>query len=370
MKILLLGGTGAMGVPLADMLSQNGCEVYITSRSDRRSAIENVKFIKGNAKDDLYLKSILRGAKFDAIVDFMHYRPNELQSRLNVLLNSTDHYFFLSSSRVYASSPTPLKEESSRLLDVVRDEEYLQTDEYALSKARCENIIKESGYTNWTIIRPYITYFTDRLQLSVFEKETWLFRALQGRSIVFSKDLASKQTMLTSGKDVANVIGKLILGRKGFSETLHPVNCEPMTWGEILNIYCDVIEDTTGKRPKVIMLEDASSYIKMVGNTYKYRYDRLADRIFDSSKVNEVLGESVSYVPTKEGLEQAIKEFIASGAKFKPVNLKLDVLLNRYSKEASNLRDYPGLKQKVKYLICRFTPYLSYKQKKQGNLWW
>ena len=42
-------------------------------------------------------------------------------------------------------------------------------------------------------------------QLGVLEKELWLYRALNGRTIVFSKDIAEKSTTLTYGYDVASV---------------------------------------------------------------------------------------------------------------------------------------------------------------------
>lgn len=53
-----------------------------------------------------------------------------------------------------------------------RDEDYIKTDEYALQKARQENILLGSKYKNWTIIRPYITYNKERLQLGVLEKKS------------------------------------------------------------------------------------------------------------------------------------------------------------------------------------------------------
>ena len=70
---------------------------------------------------------------------------------------------------------------------MIKDEEYLNTDEYALSKARQENILHEAGCNNWTIISPYITFSETRLQLGVLEKEDWLWRAINGYSIVFQK---------------------------------------------------------------------------------------------------------------------------------------------------------------------------------------
>ena len=54
---------------------------------------------------------------------------------------------FLSSSRVYASQESPIREDSMRLLDVSHDSIYLKTDEYALAKARQEDILRKSGKT-------------------------------------------------------------------------------------------------------------------------------------------------------------------------------------------------------------------------------
>ena len=67
-------------------------------------------------------------------------------------------------------------------MDLTKDEQYLATNEYALAKAREENVLTESGFNNFTIIRPYITYYNNRLQLGIFEKEIWLQRALDGKN--------------------------------------------------------------------------------------------------------------------------------------------------------------------------------------------
>lgn len=63
-----------------------------------------------------------------------------------------------------------INEETPRLLDMIKDEEYLNTDEYALSKARQENILHEAGCNNWTIIRPYITFSETRLHLGYLKR--------------------------------------------------------------------------------------------------------------------------------------------------------------------------------------------------------
>ena len=59
------------------------------------------------------------------IIDFMHYGTEEFKKRYQLLLANTAQYVFLSSSRVYAASETPLTEESLRLVDKVADKDFI-----------------------------------------------------------------------------------------------------------------------------------------------------------------------------------------------------------------------------------------------------
>lgn len=173
MKILLLGGTGAMGSHLKDVLSSdNDNQIYIKSRRKNKSK-GNIVYIEGNAHDNNFLTRLL-DSKWDVIVDFMVYNTEEFSSRINLLLKSCKQYVYLSSARVYAYSSNPIIESNDRLLDTTTDIHFLQTDEYALTKARQENILTNSSFNNWTIIRPYITYSENRLQLGVMELQSWL----------------------------------------------------------------------------------------------------------------------------------------------------------------------------------------------------
>jgi len=172
MKILMLGGTGAMGVPLGKILVEKGHSVYVTSRT-AHSSQNKINYILGNAQDDSFFKDTLKEV-WDVIIDFMAYSTVTFKRRLDSLLDATSQYVFLSSARVYSQSEVPITEETPRLLDVLTDETYLKTDEYALSKARQENLLRDSGRQNWTVIRPSITFSEIRLQLGVLEKESHL----------------------------------------------------------------------------------------------------------------------------------------------------------------------------------------------------
>lgn len=229
-----------MGIHLIERLVAKGIFVTVTSRKDRDSA-EYVTYVKGNAHDVNFLTTLLERKRWDVIVDFMVYSTEEFRDRAELLLKSTKQYIFLSSARVYADSKEAITEDSSRLLDVSPDKKFLQTDEYPLSKAREKNILFESAHKNWTIIRPYITFSEIRLQLGVFEKEDWLYRALHGRTIVFSNDIAEKYTTLTYAFDVVNAMVQLMGNDKAHGEVFHITSGNAYTWNEILAVYLERI---------------------------------------------------------------------------------------------------------------------------------
>lgn len=347
--ILLLGGTGAMGNHLVEILNDDEHEVYVTSRSRRKNK-NGVMYLQGNAHDEIFLDSILKMKKWDVIVDFMIYSSTEFCNRVELLLTSCSQYVFLSSSRVYADSEKPITENSPRLLDVCNDEAYLHTDEYALSKAREENILFNSKYKNWTIIRPYITYSEIRLQLGVLEKEYWLYQALHDRTIVFSKDIASKQTTLTYGYDVARGIAALLGENGALGEVFHITVSEYHTWQEIFELYLRVLEEELGKKPNVLMI-DENPRMKIRGHDWQVKYDRYFNRVFDNSKISEYIDVS-TFKPTRQGLELCLREFIKHPT-YRIGGYGDFAMYDRITGDWMPLSEINSLKSKLKYLLRR-----------------
>lgn len=349
MKVLVLGGTGAMGMHLVQMLANNEIETFVTSRKVQSSE-KNIHYIQGNAHDMEFLLTVLP-ERWDAIVDFMVYSTSDFKDRVNVLLNATSQYIFLSSARVYADSEQPITENSPRLLDVSRDMDFLSTDEYSLAKARQEDILKNSGRNNWTIIRPYITYSEDRLQLGVLEKEEWLYRALKGRTIVFSVDINSKLTTLTYGYDVSRGIMAVIGNIKTLGETYHITTNESISWYKVCEIYLNVLEKHLGRKPKVI-LQNLNDFIECKPAEFQIKYDRLFSRQFDNSKIVQYFNTD-SFVKPEIGIERCLVEFLES-PQFERINWKLEALKDRQTKEHTSFREISGIKHKLKYLLFRY----------------
>ncbi|GHV89138.1 hypothetical protein AGMMS50267_14980 [Spirochaetia bacterium] len=335
------------------LLSNNGIETVVTSRQPP-TPDGKVRYVQGNAQDIQFLQQLLR-EHWDAIVDFMVYTTELFKERVNLLLNATPQYVFLSSARVYSNGESPISETSPRLLESSLDNEFLATDEYSLAKARQEDVLRNSGRKNWTIIRPYITYSENRLQLGVFEKEDWLYRALHGKTIVFSEDINTKTTTLTYGFDVARGIVSLIGKAEALGEAFHITTDkkEAKTWAEILAIYLMALEKHLGHKPKVL-LQNLDNFLELRNRSAQYQvvYDRLYNRVFDSSKISHYV-DTDSFTNVETGFVACLEVFLRN-PQFKNINWRIMAKMDRQTGEKTALSEIPGIKQKVKYLIYRF----------------
>ena len=341
-----------MGGYLVENLSSYQHNVYVTSRANRFH--KDIHYIQGNAHDLDFLKSVLTITHWDAIVDFMNYHTYEIQERIKLMLKSTDQYIFFSSCRVYAESLLPLNENSSRLLDVCTDLDYLRTDEYALSKARQEDIIVRSGSKGWTIVRPYITYSNNRLQLGVKEKETWLFRVLNKHSIVFHEDIAKRKTTLTYGRDVANALVKLIGNSRADHAIVNITGNDSMRWGDILNLYVNTCEEVLAYRPNIVMLDDSKDLEGRVGNKYQVKYDRLYDRVFDCSFLNKLCQEEIYFTPMQIGLKECLVNFLSGTRNIASPEWVYQGWADSISKEFFRLSEINSYSNMLKYFLYRF----------------
>lgn len=361
MKILVLGGTGAMGTPLVEILSEDH-QIFVTSRKQHTNCC-SVQYVQGDAHKYAFFMQVLEEyAPFDAIVDFMIYQTAEFKTRLPLLLSATKQYIFLSSSRIYANSKEPLTEASPRLLDVSTDRSYLSTDEYALAKARQEDLLAHSESRNWTIVRPYITYNVKRLQLGVFEKESWLFRALHGRTIVFPQNIAECYTTLTYGGDVAAGIAKLVGNPAALGEKVHITAPEALKWSDVLGVYLDTLEDFTGRRPPVIYTPSPEWLMDVKKDYDVVRYDRLFNRRFNNDKFRSVCG-TYSFLPARKGLRMCLSHFLQEVPDFQKLHWKYEAYVDRMTGERTPLGVITGLQNKRRYFLYRWLP----KQKAKNN---
>lgn len=353
-NILLLGGTGAMGLHLTNLLSN--CldyNVYVSSRYNRKD-FKNVHYIQGNAHEERFIIDTINSHDWSCIVDFMDYDFHELHQKIDLLLKHTDQYVFISSCRIYAKSAIPIIESSDRLLDTVKEPDYLASNEYGLNKAKCEDILKNSSLKNWTIVRPYITYSEKRLKLGDLVDYSWLYRALHNRTIVFSQDIADHYTTLSYGLDVSYCISKLICNKDAIGEDFNITGTDHLKWMDVLSIYTKTIQNEFGIRPKVLLL-DKSIYSKNDKLKYQLKYDRIYDRIFDNSKILSIVPD-YSFTLMKEGLNKCLTAFIKDPS-YSRINWIEEAIKDKLTHDTTPMYEIKGIKNKIRYFIYKYSKY-------------
>jgi nucleoside-diphosphate-sugar epimerase len=305
-KVLILGAGGAMGQYLVPYLAEKGCKVDAVALNEINYENPAVTWYKGNAKDWGFRNELL-AKNYDAVIDFLVYPSREVPFYLPQMLDSTGHYVYISSGRIYDNLERPVRETSPRLIDTCKDPLLINSDDYCIYKARGENILTSSGKKNWTIVRPATTYSFMRYQLVTLEARDNVGRAFAGKDVVVPIQAKEKPASLSWGKDVARMIGELLFCDGALCEAFNVNSAESRTWGEIADYYKDICNLNA-------VWVDKEDYLKIVNpNPYELaprwqlEYARLFDREVDNSKVLSVTGlKQEDMMPLYDGLKYEI----------------------------------------------------------------
>lgn len=302
-KILVLGGTGALGVYLVEALVKAKEQVDVISLDEKTSANPLLRYIRGNAMDDDYLLTVLKNG-YDAVVDFMLYPSKVFAKRYKMLLKNTGHYIFLSSYRIYAGD-FPITESSPRLLETNKSD-LINPEDYSVYKAMEEDMLRQSGARNFTVIRPAITYSKRRFQLTILEAPVLIYRMRAGKTVYLPAAAINVQATMSWSGDVAKMIQALILNEQAFGETYTVSTAEHHTWGEIAEMY----RELGGLKCKWINTEDFIRLTDKPGSVMARRqllYDRLFHRVINNSKILNISGlKQEQLMPLKKGLKMEL----------------------------------------------------------------
>lgn len=345
MKILLLGGTGVIGNQLTNHLCKNSLyKIDITSRKHKKKKhlSKNVSYIFGNAKSKTFLKDVIKKKQYDLIVDFMVYSSSEFKHRIDMILANCGHYFFLSSYRVFADiGSNPFSEETKKLIECNIDKTYLNSEEYAISKCKQELFMENSKFSNWTIVRPGITYGPNRLQLLCYEGYHFIPRTLKGLSVPFPVDALNITACMTSSHDCGYLLSRLIecplIERESYNIASH----EKHTWNQIIDIY----KSSLNLEIKEIKLIE---YLSLGLNNYQLRFDRLVNRICNNNKILKKIDEpNYQFIDLEFGINEAIKNSNFSRYNsFSRVDGRMDKIIN-----SNQLKTINKFKQILPYIV-------------------
>ena len=185
----------------------------------------------------------------------------------------------------------------------------------------------------------------------MYEKENWLYRALHGRPIVFSRDINNKYYTLTYGKDVAKGIVAIVGHKMALGEVFHIVGNIPCKWNEILDVYVNVLSNRTGKKPDVYYTEKCTN-LELVNAKYQVLYGRYYNRRFDNSKIASIVDTS-KWIAPLDGLKHCLEVFL-DNPQFLPINWRIEAYIDRAAGVVTPLKEIQTGSGKMSYLCYRY----------------
>ncbi|HMA34813.1 MAG TPA: NAD-dependent epimerase/dehydratase family protein [Chloroflexia bacterium] len=153
MKLLLLGGTGFLGIHIVETALARGHIVTLFNRGQRNPALfPQLERLRGDRTGDL---SALDGRQWDAAIDTSGYFPRIVRAAATRLAGAVDHYTFISSLSAYASFREPQMDESAPLGTLADPNvEEITGETYGPLKALCEQAAAEALPGRVLVVRP------------------------------------------------------------------------------------------------------------------------------------------------------------------------------------------------------------------------
>lgn len=298
-KILLVGGTGVLSSAVVAEALRKGMDITIITRGSRK-APQGVNNILCDKDDYDRLSDLLKGKKFDAVIDFLCYHEDELVKSFQFYSGYTNQYFFISSCAVYDTRVGgELNEDSPKVLPM-----WSYSVEKWASEQRLALLAAETN-CKYTIIRPCVTYGDTRIPYGIYPPYgyhwTLCARILAGKPIITWNNGENRCNMMRVEDFAVGVVG-LIGNEKAYNEAFNICGDETPSFREVLS----VVEEYLGK--KAITVDVTSEfYAKQIPHRAgEILGGRSIDAINSNAKIKSVVPEFRQTISIKEGIYKTI----------------------------------------------------------------
>ncbi len=322
MKVLFIGGTGIISSACSEYAITKGIELYHFNRGKSFRKIAGVRNIEGDIRMKDEALAALRNHEFDAVVNWIAFVPEHIETDIQIFGGRTKQYVFISSASAYEKPPARLPiTENTPLVNP-----YWQ---YSRDKIACENRLlseyKSKGFPV-TIVRPSHTY--DKTLLPTDWGYTVIDRMRKGKKIIVHGD-GTSLWVLTHHKDFAVGFTGLLGNKNAIGEAFHITSDELLTWNRIYGC----IADTLGVERKFVHVSsDAiAKYDPEMGPGLLG--DKAHSVIFDNTKIKSIVPEYKAGIPFSEGVKEIVSFYMEnpSWQKTNPkIDRTLDTIIRKY----------------------------------------
>ena len=310
MKILFIGGTGTISTAISKrVLSNPDNELYLINRGSRNNILGggNLREIVADINDEAMVESKIKDMHFDAVCDFICFRPEQIRRDYRLFKGRTAQFLFISTASAYNK---PVRDY------IISEGTSLGNPywEYSRLKIECEEFLmekyREEGFPV-TIIRPSHTYDERKVPLAVHGREgSWsvLNRMLEGKPVIIHGDGTSLWT-LTHNSDFAKAFTGLLGNPLALGEAFQITSGESLTWNQIYQCIADALG--VELKPYYVpsrFLADIAPQLDFEGSLLG---DKAYSVIFDQSKLKRAVPDFVPQVPICRGIRNTVENIMA-----------------------------------------------------------
>jgi nucleoside-diphosphate-sugar epimerase len=309
MKVLFIGGTGLISSACTRLAVEQGIELFLLNRGHHPDRQLGATTIVADINDQAVTAQALAGHRFDVVVNWIAFTPEDIERDLQLFGGITSQYIFISSASAYQ------KPVSSYL---IREDTPLANPywEYSRNKIVCEERLmsayREEGFP-CTIVRPSLTYGDTQLPLVVNSWQlpyTAVARMRQGKPVIVPGDGTSLWT-ITHNSDFAKGFVGLLDHQQAIGHAFQIMSDEVLTWDQIYQATAAA----AGVQANIVHI--ASDFIaaclpEMRGSLLG---DKAVSVVFDTSKIKRFVPSFCATTPFARGIEQSVAWFDADPAR-------------------------------------------------------
>jgi nucleoside-diphosphate-sugar epimerase len=319
LKVLFIGGSGIISSASSRLAVERGIDLYVLNRgaTQLRPLPPEATVLHADVHDPVSVRAALGDQEFDAVVDWVAFTPEHVQSDIELFRGRTGQYVFISSASAYQTPPSRVPVTESTPLR----NPYWQ---YSRDKIACESLLTEAyREQNFpaTIVRPSHTY--DQTSIPFDGKWTALARMRAGKEVVVHGDGTSLWT-LTHHADFARGFVPLLAHPRTVGDVFHITSDDVLTWDQIAHSLAAAL----GVTPRIVHVpSDAIAAADpewgsgLIG-------DKAHSMVFDNSKLRTVVPDFCATIPFEQGAREIVGWYDEDPAR-QQIDDRLDALMDK-----------------------------------------
>jgi nucleoside-diphosphate-sugar epimerase len=309
MRILFIGGTGIISTACTQLAVARGFHVTSLNRA-RRASVAGTHAIMADIGDTAATAAAIGNQHWDAVVDFLAYRPAEIEQRLALFRGRTAQYIFISSASAYQKPLAHyLITESTPLANPYWD--------YSRNKIACEErllrALRDEAFPV-TIVRPSLTYGDTIVPLAV---NTWLKsytavdRMRRGKPVIVPGDGLTLWT-ITHNSDFAKGLVGLLGHAAANGHSFHITSNEALTWNQIYQAVAEAAGVADLRSVHIASDFISACLPDMRGSLLG---DKSHSTVFDNTKIKRFVPDFVATTRFRDGIARTLAWFDADPAR-------------------------------------------------------